>query len=322
MSRALSDSPLISPAVRQKVKQAAEALNYVPSRLAARFAARRTFHLGLVVRSYGAFPPFSRPYFPAILDGAVLGAEERGFRVVIVIDRRHEGTDDLVRLVQSSEVDGLLFTATPADDDRIASLRDACVPFVLVNNYCDGVNSVDNRPEPGMRKAFEQLYAYGHRVFGYVSGDMGYRNATDRLAVFRKLAAEFNVETRVELGNFSRANGYMCAGRLLQAQSAPTAIMTAADRAALGVLDYCRQHRIRVPEDVSVVGFDNLDPAQDIIPALTTVDNPVTATGRAAARLLVDLIEKKIRKPVTQWLDTGYVIRQSTGLCSSRTTHS
>src|SRR5512136_3029887 len=74
VSRALSDSPLISAAVKERVRKAAAALGYVPSRQAAKFATKRTYHLGFVVRSYRSFPPFSRAYFPALLDGAVLGA--------------------------------------------------------------------------------------------------------------------------------------------------------------------------------------------------------------------------------------------------------
>jgi LacI family transcriptional regulator len=315
VSRALCDSPLISQAVRDRVKAAARSLGYVPSRLAARFAARRTYHLGFVIRSYKAFPPFSRPYFPTLLDGAVLGAEECGYHVTIILDRRHEGVDELVRHVSGHEVDGLLFTVTPADDDRVAAMLKSGAPFVLINNYLKGVSSVDNRPEPGMRKALEHLVELGHRHIGYVTGDLSYRNATDRLATFKRLAAELGCTTAVEFGNFSRASGVVGAGRLLQSSSPPTAIITAADRAALGVLDYCRQHRIRVPEDVSVVGYDNLDPARDVMPPLTTVDNPITATGREAARLLVDIIEKRVTKPEARWLDTGFVVRQSTGPC-------
>jgi LacI family transcriptional regulator len=215
-------------------------------------------------------------------------------------------------------VDGLLLSVTPTADERITALKKSRTPFVLINNYMKGVSSVDGRPEPGMRKAFEHAMSLGHQRVGYVTGDLGFRNATDRLEVFRRLSDEFGLHCRVVEGNFSRTSGYVCAGKLLQADTPPTLIMTAADREAMGVLDYCRQHRIRVPEDVSVIGYDNLDPARNISPGLTTVDNPVSAAGRVAAQLLIDMIEGRIRKPVTRWLDTGFVERESSGPCRER----
>lgn len=315
VSRALNDSPRISEEVRRRVQDVARRLGYVPSRQAARFARKRTFHLGFVVRSYRSFAPFSRAYFPALLDGAVLGAEERGYYVTIILDRHHEQVEDIIRAVDSREVDGLLLSVTPADDHRIAALRTRRIPFVLINNYMKGVSSVDGSPEQGMRKAFEYAREMGHRRVGYVTGDMAYQNAVDRLDVFHRLAAEFGVETQVARGNFSRTSGYICAGKLLQTSPRPTLIMTAADREAMGVLDYCHQHGLRIPQDVSVIGYDNLEPARSISPGLTTVDNPVTQAGYTGAQMLVDILEKKGRRPTARWLDSGFVVRESSGPC-------
>jgi LacI family transcriptional regulator len=217
--------------------------------------------------------------------------------------------------VDGREVDGLLLSVTPTDDERIAALRKRRIPFVLINNYVKGISSVDGNPRPGMRRAFEYAVEQGHSRIGYITGDMGYRNAIDRLAVFRELADEFSVSNTVAEGNFSRTSGYICAGKLLQSRERPTLIMTAADREAMGVLDYCGQHRIRVPDDVSVIGYDNLEPARTISPGLTTVDNPVTQAGFVGAQTLVDIIEGKARRPVARWLDTGFVVRESSGPC-------
>ena len=315
VSRALANSSLISSEVKRRVHEAASRLDYVASRQAAGFASSRTFHIGLVVRSYGSFAPFSRAYFPALLDGAVLGAEERGYRVTIVLDRLHTSAVDLVRVVRAHEVDGLLLSVTPGDDVRICALRESASALVLINNYLDGFSSVDARPEPGMRLAFDHALSLGHRRFGYITGDMHFKNATDRLDTFNALAREFAVETDVVQGDFSRRSGYIAAGRMLCAATRPTVIMTAADRAALGVLDYCHDHRVAVPGDVSVIGYDNFDPARDVTPRLTTVDNPVTMAGKAGAHILIDRIEGISNEPVQQWLPTGFVARESSGPC-------
>lgn len=315
MSRALCDSPLITEAIKQKVRGAAKALGYVPSRQAALFARNRTYVIGFVVPEYDSFPPFSRPYFPALLDGAVLGAEARGYMLSIVLNKQSKPVEDYFSLVESKTVDGLIFAVTPADYRPFLDLVEAGLPFVLIDNYCEGLSSVDSRPLPGMRAAFSHAFNLGHRRVGYITGDMRYRNAMDRLEAFKLLCAEFGMRASVVEGDFSRSSGYRGAGRLLSSGERPTIVMTSSDRAAFGVLSYCAEKGISVPGDLSIVGYDNLYPAQDVLPALSTVDHPISRQGRIGAELLADLIEGKEKGPCQKWLDTGFVVRESTGAC-------
>ena len=312
VSRSLNDSPLISHQSKQRVRDAARHLGYVPSRQAALFARKRTYMIAFVVPFYEKFPPFSRAYFPALLDGAVLSAEEHGFSVAIVLDKVETGGRDYGALVRSRTYDGLLFAVTRADYDGFRYFGENRVPFVLVNNYAEGFYSVDARPEPGMRGAFQHAAALGHRRVGYITGDTSFKNATDRLEVFNRLAGELAVETIIEQGDFSRTSGYRCAERLLSGKNPPSLVMTSSDRAALGVLQYCADAGINVPSDLSVIGYDNLHPAPDVSPPLSTVDNPVSRAGWEAVRLLVDIINGKVSEPVQLWLDTSFVVRKST----------
>jgi LacI family transcriptional regulator len=312
VSRSLSDSPHISTASKQRVREAAERLGYVPSRQAALFTWRRTSTVGFVVPLYATFPPFSRAYFPALLDGAVLGAEQLGYSVAIVLDKVEAATRDYFGLIKSRTYDGLLFAVTQADVSPFHYLKENNVPFVIVNNYCEGLDSVDARPEPGMRKAFSHAAELGHRRIGYITGDMAYRNAVDRLEVFKRLAEEHRMITSIVEGTFSKTSGLQGTARLLQQPDPPTLIMTSSDRAALGVLQYCAAQGVRVPEDVSVIGYDNLHPAQDVAPALSTVDNPVSRAGWDAAQLLIGIINGTVASPVQRWLDTDFVPREST----------
>lgn len=266
-----------------------------------------------MVPRYAAFPPFSRAYFPTLLDGAVLAAEERGFFVTIVLDKEHTTNQELEELVTGRSVDGFLFAVSPAKYERYNYLKRRGVPFVLINNYHEGFSSVDADPIPGMRSAFEHAYRLGHRRVGYIAGDLGYRNGIDRVEAFRALAEEFGVSYQVEKGNFSRSSGYEGTARLLSQTSPPTVVMTAADRAAIGAISACRDRGLPVPEKVSVIGFDDLHPARDVTPRLSTVHNPVEESGWEAASLLVDLIEQKITKATRRWLETTFVIRESTG---------
>lgn len=314
VSRALNDSPLITEAIKTKVRDAARDLSYIPSRQAAMFARKRTNILGFVVPSYGSFPPFSRSYFPALLDGVVLESDERGYSPTIILDKQDNRVEDYHLLIRSKTVDGLLFAVTRADFRPFAGLRESGVPFVLINNYHEGLNSVDSKPASGMRKAFSHGVNLGHRHFGYVTGDIRYRNAVDRLEAFRDLAKDFSVETSIVEGDFSKTSGFLAAGKLLNTADRPTLIMTSSDRCAFGVLQYASERGFRVPEDLSVIGFDNLPPVQDVVPPLSTIDQPVTALARCATRLLIDFLEGRRDEPVQEWLDTDFIIRKSTSL--------
>ncbi len=314
VSRALNDSSLITDPIKEKVRRAAEELGYIPSRQAALFARNRTMVLGFVVPSYSSFPPFSRAYFPALLDGVVLAADKLGYSVTIILDkveRGHKGYHDLIR---SRTVDGLLFAVTPADFRSFELLSGDKVAFVLINNYRKGLSSVDARPESGMRKAFSHATNLGHTHIGYITGDMAFRNATDRLECFRRLCEEFGTRGKVTEGDFSKTSGYKAMAHILDGEDPPTLVMTSSDREALGVLQYCAEHGIQVPRDLSVIGYDNLHPAQDISPPLSTVHHPITDLGRAATVLLTGIIEGRIAGPVQEFLDTDFVVRESTSV--------
>ncbi len=315
VSRALNDSPLITPPIKDKVRDAARDLGYIPSRQAALFARKRTNTLGFVVPSYRSFPPFSRSYFPALLDGVVLESDANGYSPTIILDKQNEGTQGYQDLIRSKTVDGLLFAVTRANFLPFAGLREQGVPFVLINNYHEGLNSVDALPESGMRKAFSHGWNLGHRNFGYITGDTRYRNAVDRLEAFKRLALEFDAEATIVEGDFSKTSGLVGAAKMLSGSKPPTIIMTSSDRCAFGILQYAADKGIRIPADLSVIGYDNLPPVKDISPPLSTVDHPVTELARRATRLLIDILNRRTEEPVQEWMDTDFVVRESTSMC-------
>lgn len=317
VSRALNDSSLISASVKEKVREAARLLGYVPSRQAAMFARNRSGNIGLVVPRYAAFPPFSRAYFPTVLDGVVVAAEQRGCFVTIVLDRPDTTVEDLAQLITGRTVDGLLFTITPAEYSRYRYLQEQGLPFVMISNYHETISSVDADPKPGMHKAMVHAGGLGHRRIGYVTGDLRYKNGQDRLRVFRELSEEFGMKTCICAGDFSRTSGYRCAGELfpngITTREAPTLVMTASDRAALGVLAWCKDNGVDVPRDVSVIGYDDLHPARDADPPLSTIHNPIEEASARATEMLLDIVEGTRTEHETIWLETDYVIRGSTG---------
>ncbi len=315
VTRALNDSPNISSEVKARVKKVAKKLGYIPNKQASYFAKNQTLRLGLVVRAYRKFPPFSRHYFPKLLDGVVLRAQELGYSISIVLDRNKHGEPvDLVHFVKSREVDGLLFTVIPLHDPRLEKLVAQEIPFVLINNHQQGMISVDGDPYPGMNQAFQLAKQHRHTHIGYIHGDLQYLNGIERLETFTQLCQKYQITNTIVEGNFSKKRGYQAAAELLEREHAPSLIMTASDRTAFGVMAYCSDHHIDIPGQISLIGYDNFGPVTELQPSLTTIDNKVSTLGRAAVDLLVERLEQKKEGSLRQMIPSELVVRKSVGL--------
>lgn len=307
VSRALANSPLISEEIKQKIRGIAEELGYFPSRTATLFASNRSFSIGFVVPYYPTIMPFTRSYFPSLLDGLLLGGLAREYTISIVFENNLGRYRSYYELITSHSYDGLVFAITKEDFPELEPLIDKGLPFVLVNNYRDGAASIYARPEKGMAKAFEHAARLGHHRIGYITGDLRFKNGLDRLAAFETLAAQYRMSTTIVEGDFSRTSGFAA----YQGLGTPSLVMTGSDRQAFGFMQACSERGRRVPHDVSVIGYDNFQPAQTSAPPLTTVDHPITAMGKEATLMVIDMIEQK--KPALQrWAETDFVVRKST----------
>jgi LacI family transcriptional regulator len=321
VSRALNDSPRISEAVRRKVAEAARLLGYVPNRQAVLLTSKRTMRIGLVVRTRKNLTPFARAYFPALLDGVLRAAEEFGYSVTVLPDTVGGKPKDLSLPIKSRELDGFIFSVTALDDPRFLPLKEQQVPFVLVNTILPAMWCVACDPEPGIRAALLHAAALGHSRIAYITGDLAYHDGTERLKTFTRLADELGFSYTIASGTFTRSSGYQGAEQLLGSGAPlPTLIMCASDREALGVMDYCRASGISIPEELSLIGFDDIGPAQDHHPALTTISQPVSQMGGAAFRLLQELLQTGDQSPAERVIriDTQLVVRDSTAQAAWR----
>lgn len=318
VSRALNDSNLISDEVKKKVKQIAADLGYIPNRQAVLLASSRTMRIGLVVKTYKSFSPFTRSYFPRLLDGVLQKAEELGYSITIVLDKKNDEYKDLSHMIHGKEVDGLIFSVAPLDDPRFPELLKQQIPFVLINDVYEGACCINCDPFKGTRDALSHLRALGHKHIGYITGDPNYWDGCRRLEVFNLLTEEYGLKATVVDGNFSKRSGFSGAEKLLTLPEPPTAVLTGSDRCALGVMEYCKKEDIHIPGQLSLIGFDNLGPARDAVPGLSTIHNPVTRMGSEAVeilnrRLIGDEIPDK-----SQFINSGYIIRQTTGVPHGR----
>lgn len=308
VSRALNDSPLISDEIKKKVRLAAEELGYVPSRTATLFASNRSFAIGFVVPYYKKILPFTRSYFPALLDGLLLGTLNHNYNVGIIFENYLGKYRSYRDLITSHSYDGLIFAITKDQFPEIDPLIEHNLPFVLVNNYREGAASIYARPDEGMRKAFSHAHELGHHHIGYVTGDLQFKNGKDRLQAFEELASHYHLQTTIVEGNFSRNSGFNAFRQFGKKESL---IMTASDRQAFGFLQACSEHSKKVPQDISLIGYDNFQPAGTSTPPLTTVDHPIMEMGAEAVQMLIGMIEHGTAAE-QRWAETGFVVRKST----------
>lgn len=308
VSRALNDSPLISNDIKRKVRQQAELLGYYPSRTATLFASNKSLSIGFVVPYYQNIMPFTRSYFPSLLDGLLLGAMKRDYTISIMFQDHLGKYRTYNELINSHSFDGLVFAITQDNFAGLQPMIDHDIPFVLVNNYQEGAASVYAKPELGMEKAFAHATSLGHNTITYITGDLTFKNGKDRLQVFEELALLHHIQYEIIEGNFSRTSGFDALSKM---KNLPSMVMTASDRQAFGFMQACMERGLRVPQDISIIGYDNFQPAGTSTPPLTTVHHPITEMGTLAAEMVIDIIQRKVA-PEQKWVDTDFVVRKST----------
>jgi len=296
-SRALSDAPHVSASNREQVVRTADELGYRPHHAARALTTGSTGTIGLVL------PDLENPFFAAVAKGVQARARETG-REVLVADTDEDGDleRDLVdRLLD--RVDGLVLCSPRMPTDALEGVV-AGGRVALVNREAPGAPSVSFDTADGVRQALDHLRALGHDLVAYAGGPTASWSDGLRPAALGRGAA--GPDQVVDLGAFRpvHAGGVQAADLALAAGA--TAVLCFNDLVALGLLARLHARGLRVPDDVSVVGFDDVPAASLVTPALTTVAVPLARAGRQA----VDLLEGP---PERRCLPTHLVVRSSTG---------
>ena len=303
----------ISPATRERVLQAARQLGYQPHAGARQLAAGRSHTLGLVLRQ-SADQVAGDALLAETLRGLMTAARTGGFRVIV--EATEPGADAYGDLLRSGRTDGLIISGPRTDDPELTDTVQAGFPVVLQGSVPEvGVPSVDVDNVDGARTAVEHLIALGHRRIGCVTNaPLAYTSAQSRLTGYRAALADAGIEPDpawIEEAAFDAASGHRAMVALLRAADL-TAVFVASDVVAFGAIGALRAAHLRVPDDMSVVGFDDIPLAAFFDPPLTTVRLPAYELGHAAGIALLDRISHA-SVPARTLLPTELVVRTSTG---------
>ncbi len=312
VSRVLNQSTAVSAATRSKVQTAIAELDYTPSPIARRLSLGRTMTIGVIA------PFFIRPSYVERLRGVdvVLADSEYDFIIynVETVARRDACFHDISR---QERVDGLLIITLPPTDEEVARLKQANIPAVLVDGGHPQISHVMIDDVAGGYQATRHLIDLGHRKIGYISdllqeSPFGFRPVADRYQGYRNALADAGIEFRTEYhrqGELSRREASRLAHELLTLPDPPTAIFAYSDTQAFGVLRAAQNLGLKVPEQLSVIGYDDIEISEFL--HLTTIRQHLLESGqRGAELLLAEIIHPGPPQEII--LPTDLVLRSTT----------
>lgn len=312
VSSVMNNTGRVAEGTRHKVLDVARTLGYVANISARSLKGGKTHVLGMIVSDLAS------PVFTELARGASIAARNAGLDLMLYTtsaDPRRER--ERVTALISGLCDGLLIVVPNESHDDMRALETARVPVVLVNYLGEtSLTTVGADNYRGARQATDHLLALGHRRIGFISGQSRSGQAPERLRGFRDALEARQVPldpALVRPGDFGRTRGFAAATELLELPKPPTAIFVANDESAFGALDAIKDRGLRVPDDVSLVGFDDIPSAALVYPALTTVRHPFLDIAQTAVHLLRELGEPGAQPGRRVELSSELVVRASTG---------
>ncbi|MCK6626961.1 MAG: LacI family transcriptional regulator [Anaerolineae bacterium] len=315
VSRVLNNRPDVAAETRELVQQIINQLGYKPSALARSLIRRRSLTLGVVIAELGQYGPMRR------LIGIEQGATEFGYRLHLSLVHQPEidNGDQILDELLAWHVDGIIWAVPEVGHNRIwlqRKISQLPVPVVLICEqplYSEHAVSIDNRV--GGLLATQHLLARGYRQIGIITGPLSWVAAQQRLLGWQEALPTYQNRQIFE-GDWSAASGEQGLYQLRQQYPELDAVFVSNDQMALGVLQAAHQLSLCVPEDLGVVGFDNIPEAAYFTPPLTTIRHKLMDQGRIGVQRLIEMIEIRrsgmsLSSPVTSLLQPELVIRKS-----------
>lgn len=311
----VNHTKFVSPELTRRVEEAVKALSYRPNELARGLRTNQTYTLGLVTSD------ITNLYFAELARGVEDRAERDDYTVFLCnTDAEPRREAKYVQRLLSRQVDGIIFTSVRQDDTIVRKLVEDGFPVVLINRRIDGVETdyVGTDNVRGATRATEYLLALGHRRIGFIGGAALSSASSDRREGYLQAMAKAGLSVEPELmldGDLRQKSGYAAARRMLMLPHPPTAVFAANDLMALGVMEVAAEMGKRIPEDLSLVGYDDNQIAALPEVQLTTVRQPAYEMGQLAAEILLEKLRPASRKdwvPRHITLRSELVVRRTT----------
>jgi len=317
VSLVLNNNQRISKETRRKVNKAIETLNYHPSRSARGLASRKTGNLGFILTDNHFLR--TEPFYTRVFLGTEFEAREKNYYVLLsTINANFKKSDPLPRFILERNYDGIII-AGKVPDTFIKVLSNYNVPVVFVDynpSLGEYANVLTDNVKGGIL-ATEHLISRGHKNIAFIGGENNHPSIIERMQGYKTALQNAKIKTSDELiitndEFLSRQNGYKCTEILFKKRKKATAIFAANDATAIGALQYLKDNEYKVPEDVSLIGFDDVEADLLIDPPLSTVRVPKIEMGTEAVQLLINIINKKSIAAKKVIIPIKLIVREST----------
>lgn len=297
VSRAFNNPESVGENTREKVMKAAVELDYHPNLIASNFVKGVSGNIGVIIPQIPNVHIFSVYYFSELLSGIGESLEEQGYNLMLFFCRtREDGRNDYSGYFKSGKVDGCIFLGTRRNDEGLLHIKEAGYELCLVNNYIEDseISYIDVDNIDGSYAAVKHLIGLGHRRIAILNGPDTFTNSLDRLAGYKKALEESDIPLDEELifrGNYGKKSGYNLSNQILSLKRVPTAIFCGNDRMAAGLIQGLNEKDLKIPRDISVVGYDDSDISTIVQPALTTVHIPFYEMGKSCVNEFVSQVK-------------------------------
>lgn len=302
----------ISEETKNKILKLANEMNYIPNSLARSLSTKKTDTIGIVL------PDITNPFFSSIARAIEDGASSLGYNVIFCnTDNEIKKEEKYIKVLISKLVDGVIFITGGESSMSVKMLEDNNIPFVLVDRYIDeykdnyGVFCLNKE---GVIQGIEYLHSKGKKKIAFVKGPESLRISTDRLEGYEYATKKYGIydENLIFQSDFRMEGGIKVTEDILNKLDTVDAIFYSNDMMALGGIKTLIRRGIRIPEDISVVGFDNIDISQIFEPELTTVGQPIYSMGKEACKMLIDIINGKLIENKQIYFETELLVRSTT----------
>lgn len=310
VSRVLNNSDLVSPNTRDKVLKVIEELDYSPDITAQMLRTKRSKTVGLI------FPDYLNPFYYKLLHSLEIEARVHDYQ--IIISSTGDNNEDYIKNLVQRNIDGLIvctYQYGKALSEYLNKIsKQKPVIFMDHYQYADSVNLVYSDGYRGIQATTQHLIESGHTRIGYVGSLDKYKVAKDRLNAYKNTLEDFNIPFRNEWlyqGDYSIESGKAAGKYFLSCKSRPSAIVFANDAMAIGALKYFHSVGVSVPDDIAIIGYDDIDLCELVVPSLSSYRQPIELIAQSAMNLFLEYLDDPLMPKKQIVLEGNLVVRQS-----------
>lgn len=295
VSKALNDQSDIGESTKIRVKQAAEKLGYFPNAAARSLKTNRSYNIGVLFVDE-ANSGLTHEYFAAVLEGFKVEAEKQGYDITFINGQIGKKKVSYYEHCKYRNVDGVVIACVKFDNPEVVELLNGDIPVVTIDHINENCSSVLSDNVKGIESLMEYVYEKGHRKIAYIHGQASTTVTKARLTSFYRFleSRELSVpdDYVLEADYLDVSQAMACTSELLDRKDPPTCILYPDDTALIGGLNEIRRRDLRVPDDISIAGYDGSRLSQILNPRLTTIRQATSAIGMQAAKKLISTIDK------------------------------